>query len=131
MIPRVGVQVSGTWRVNPGASLAANYVVSNAVIKAGPQPLGRDLSENSTVTVNLIPPQTYFAPMRSSFDMRIGKIIRFGRTRTQVGFDIFNLTNTDEITTYNQTFDPTKATWLTPTGIAPARYARFNVQFDF
>ena len=36
--------------------------------------------------------------------MRVAKILRFGRTRTQVGLDIYNLTNTDVVTTYNQTF---------------------------
>ena len=130
-IPRADVQVSGTWRNNPGASLAANYITSNAVIAAGPQPLGRNLSESTTVTVNLIAPQTFFSPRRNSIDMRVAKILRFGRTRTQVGFDIFNLTNNDEITSYSQTFSPTTTTWLTPTGIVPARYVRFNAQFDF
>ena len=81
--------------------------------------------------MNLIEPETFFAPRRNSIDMRLAKIIRFGRTRTQVGFDIFNLTNNDEITTYSQTFNPDATTWLTPTGITPARYIRFNAQFDF
>jgi hypothetical protein len=127
----VDVQVSGTWRYNPGANLSANYIANNTVVNAGPQPLGRNLSTSNTVTINLIPPQTYFAPRRTSIDLRVGKILRFGRTRTQVGVDIFNLTNTDEITSYSQTFNPNTTTWLTPTGITPARYARFNVQFDF
>ena len=130
-IPRADVQISGTWRINPGTSLAANYVTSNAVIAAGPQPLGRNLSESNTVTVNLIAPNTFYSPRRNSFDMRVGKIIRYGRTRTQVGIDVYNLTNTDEVTSWNQTFSPTTTTWLTPTGVTPARYARFNVQFDF
>jgi len=130
-IPKVGVQLSGTWRINPGTSLAANYIVSNTVIAQGPQPLGRPLSEANTVTVNLIEPQTVFSPRRHSYDMRVGKILRFGRTRTQVGVDIFNLTNNDEITTYSQTFNPATQSYLNAQGITPARYARFNVQFDF
>ena len=125
------VQVSGTWRNNPGASLAANYMANNAVIAAGPQPLGRPLSEATSVTVNLIEPETFFAPRRNNIDMRVAKILRFGRTRTQVGLDIFNLTNNDDITSYSQTFSPTSTAWLTPTGITPARYIRFNAQFDF
>jgi hypothetical protein len=47
-----------------------------------------------------------------------------------VGLDIYNLTNTDVVTTYNQSFTPGGA-WLTPTAIQPARYAKLNVQFDF
>ena len=130
MIPRIGVQTSVTWSSNPGADLAANYLVTNSIANAGPQPLGRNLG-NGSVTVNLIEPNTFFAPRRNNVDMRISKILRFGRTRTQVGFDVYNLMNIDYITTYNQSFDPTKTTWLTPTAITPARYARFNLQFDF
>src|SRR2546425_3472905 len=132
MIPRIGVQVSGTWALNPGLNLAANYVANNAVIAAGPQPLGRVLSNNAAnVTVNLIEPGTLYGPRRNTIDMRVAKILRFGRTRTQVGLDIYNLTNTDYVTSYNQTYSPTATTWLTPTGIQPARYARANVQIDF
>ena len=129
-IPRVDVQVSGTWRNNPGASLSANFIATNAYIAANGT-LGRSLSSATSVTVNLIEPNTVFAPRRNSIDMRIGKILRFGRTRTQVGFDIFNLTNNDEVTTYSQTFNPATTTYLNATGFVPARYARFNAQFDF
>jgi hypothetical protein len=48
-IPRVDVQVSGTWRSDPGSDLAANYTVTNAWIRQGPQPLGRNLSEATDV----------------------------------------------------------------------------------
>ena len=57
-------------------------------------------------------------------------MIRFGRTRTQVGIDIYNATNTDVVTTYNQTFVPGGA-WLTPTAIQPARYVKVSAQVDF
>jgi hypothetical protein len=34
-------------------------------------------------------------------------------------------------TGYNQVFSPTSTSWLTPTTIQPARYARLSAQFDF
>ncbi|HEY3043500.1 MAG TPA: carboxypeptidase regulatory-like domain-containing protein [Vicinamibacterales bacterium] len=127
-IPKIGVLVSGTWASNPGPSLAANYVVSNATVKTS---LGRDLSNSAAnVTVNLIPPNTFFADRRNNLDFRVSKILRYGRTRTQVGLDIYNATNTDVVTGYNQTFVP-NGSWLTPTEIQPARYVRANVQVDF
>ena len=129
-IPRIDLQVSGTWRNDPGDDLAANFVASNAYIAANGT-LGRDLSEAANVTINLIEPQTFFAPRRNNIDMRIAKIFRYGRTRTQIGFDIYNLTNTDVVTGFNQTFSPTSTTWLTPTDIQPARYAKISAQFDF
>jgi hypothetical protein len=82
------------------------------------------------VTVNLIPAGTFYAPRRNNLDFRVAKVLRYGRTRTQVGLDIYNATNTDVVTGYNQTFAPNGA-WLTPTDIQPARYVKANVQFDF
>ena len=121
------MQVSGTWSSDPGPQLAANFVANNDFIRPF---LGRNLSGANNVTVNLIEPGTLYADRRTNMDFRVSKIFRYGRTRTQVGLDIYNLTNTDVVTTYNQTFVPGGA-WLAPTGIQPARYAKLNVQFDF
>jgi hypothetical protein len=136
VVPKIDLQVSGTWRSDPGTDLAANYVVSNAIAS---QSLGRNLSAcpaptgacNANVTVNLIQPGTLYADRISNIDMRIAKIFRFYGTRAQFGVDIYNLLNTDVATQYNQAFSPTTTTWLTPTAILPARYARFNMQLDF
>jgi hypothetical protein len=126
-VPKLGVQVSGTWSSIPGANLAANYTVTSAV--ASPS-LGRNLSAGN-VTVNLIAPATVYAERRTNLDLRVAKIFRYGRTRSQVGIDIYNATNTDVVTTFNQTFVPTSKSWLTPTAIQPARYVKVSAQFDF
>ena len=123
--------MSGTWQNTPGPQLAANYLVTNAVIAAGPQPLNRVLSGGSNVTVNLIQPGTLYADRRNNLDFRVAKILRFGRTRTQVGLDIYNVTTADVVTSYNQAFSPTSTAWLRPTAIIPARYAKISAQFDF
>src|SRR5439155_24004869 len=128
LVPKLGVQVSGTWSSIPGADLAANYTVTSAIANVGPQPLNRNLSAGN-VTVNLIAPATYYAPRRTNLDFRVAKILRYGRTRTQIGVDIFNATNTDVVTTYNQTY--TSTSWLTPTAIQPARYIKIGGQVDF
>jgi hypothetical protein len=131
-IPRWDVLVSGTWALNPGNTLAANYVATNATIAAGPQPLGRPLSGGANnVTVNLIPPSTFFAEWRNNIDLRVSKILRYGRTRTQVGIDVYNLMNADTVTGFNQSFNPNSDAWLTPQDIVPARYVRFNVDVSF
>ena len=92
--------------------------------------LKRNLSAGS-VTVNLIAPATLYSDRRNNIDLRIAKIIRYGRTRTQIGVDVYNLTNTDVVTGFNQTFNPSTTAWLTPTSIQPARYAKISAQFDF
>ena len=125
-MPKIDLQVSGTWRSDPGPELAANYVVTSAIAQPS---LGRPLSSGN-VTVNLVEPGTLYGARINNVDMRIAKILRFGGYRTQIGVDIYNVVNTDVVTAYNNGYSPTGA-WLTPTAILPARYARFNLQFDF
>ena len=86
-----------TWRSDPGPALAANYVVTSAIAQPS---LGRPLSSGN-VTVNLVEPGTLYGARINNFDMRIAKILRFAPTRAQVGVDIYNLLNTDVVTTYN------------------------------
>jgi hypothetical protein len=130
LVPKVDVQLAATWASIPGDSLRADYAVNNAWIAQGPQPLGRPLTGASVIRVNLIPPATLWGARQNNVDMRIAKILRFGTTRTQVGVDIFNLLNADTVTNYNYGFVP-GGSWLTPTTITPARYARIGVQVDF
>jgi hypothetical protein len=126
VVPKIDLQVSGTWRSDSGPDLAANYVVTNAI--AFPS-LGRNLSSGN-VTVNLVEPGTLYGARINNIDMRIAKIFRFRGSRAQFGVDIYNVLNNDVVTLYNNGYSPTGA-WLTPTAILPARYARFNMQIDF
>ncbi len=130
VVPKVDVQVSGTWRSDPGVEELANYTVTSAIANSGPQPLGRPLSSGN-VTVNLIPRYTLYSARRNNIDFRVAKILRFGNTRTQLAVDVYNLLNSDAVTTVNNTFVPNTAGWLTPLTVATARFAKVNVQFDF
>ena len=40
----------------------------------------------------------------NEFDARLAKIIRIGRTRTNIGFDLYNLLNSSAVLSYNQAF---------------------------
>ncbi len=131
VVPKIDVQVSGTWRSDPGNELRADYVVTNAI--ASPS-LGRNLSSGN-VTVNLIPRGTLYGARVNNIDLRIAKILRFRGARMQFGADVYNLLNTDVVTAYNNGYSAPTATresiWLTPTAILPARYVRLNMQLDF
>jgi hypothetical protein len=129
-VPKVDVQLAATWASIPGESLRADYIATNAVIAAGPQPLGRPLTGAATVSVNLIPPATMWGARRNNVDLRIAKVLRYGGTRAQVGVDVYNLMNADTVTNYNFGFVP-GGSWLIPTQVTPARYARISVQYDF
>jgi hypothetical protein len=126
IVPKADVNLSITWRSDPGPELRADYVVTSAI--ASPS-LGRPLSSGN-VTVNLVEPGTLFGARINNIDMRIAKIVRFRGTRAQFGVDVYNLLNNDVVTTYNNGYNPTGA-WLTPTAILPARYVRLNMELNF
>jgi hypothetical protein len=93
--------------------------------------LGRPLSGGAAnVTVNLIEPGTLYGDRVNEIDMRFAKIVRLGRTRTNVGVDVYNILNANPVLTYNQTFIPGGA-WLNPTAILTARFAKFSATIDF
>jgi len=71
----------------------------------------------------------------NEIDMRFAKILRFGRTRTNVGFDIYNILNSAPVLTYNQAFNPNVLTgssaWLAPQSTLQPRFFKFSAQIDF
>ena len=127
-IPRVDVQVSGTFQSKPGAQLQANYGVPNALVVPS---LGRNLAGNlPNVTVNLIEPGTLYGDRVNQLDLRVGKILKFGRVRTNVGIDVYNVFNASPILIYNSAFIQ-NGPWLTPISVMTARFARIGAQVDF
>ncbi len=125
-IPHIDVQVATTWQSKPGPELSANRVMPNALIQPS---LGRPLSGGAAnVTVNLLNPGQMYGDRVSQLDVRFGKILRFGRTRTIVGVDIYNITNSSVTLTYNNTYG---STWLRPNSFMPARWVKVTGQLNF
>ena len=71
------------------------------------------------------------APGVNQFDLRFAKILRFGRTRTNVGLDVYNITNSAPVLSYNQTFILTTDSWLRPNSVLQARFVKVSAQIDF
>ena len=91
--------------------------------------LGRNLSGNAAnVAVNIVAPGTLYGDRINQLDFRVAKILKFGRTRVQVGLDLYNALNSSAVQTYNQTYGPA---YLTPTLVLPARFAKVSAQIDF
>jgi hypothetical protein len=127
-LDRSGVQISGSYQSVPGSEIAANYVATNAVVQPS---LGRPLSGSAAnVTVNLVEPGTLYGDRVNEFDIRLAKILRFGRTRTNVGVDLYNIINASPVLTYNQNYVP-GGSWLTPTAVLQPRFLKFSATFDF
>src|SRR2546430_1575869 len=86
-LPKVDLQVSATFQSRQGAQLAANFNASKGSVA---QSLGRDLAGGAAnVTVNLVTPGALLGDRINNLDFRVAKILKFGRTRSQVTVDIY------------------------------------------
>jgi hypothetical protein len=131
-VPVIDVQVAGTFRSTPGTPTNATLVANNAFLAAN-STLGRPLAGGeANMTVQLIAPEetTMLIDRRNELDVRFGKVLRFGRTRSVVSLDVFNALNSGAIVSVNQAF----ASWLTmprPTEILNPRLMKISWQFEF
>ena len=127
IVPKIDVNIAGTFSSRPGVSLNANVVYTNADL-ATRSTLGRALVAANTVTVNVLEPNTLFGDRIDQLDIRVGKILRFGRSRANLNLDIVNALNSNDNLAYSAVFGPT---WPAPTTVLTARLFRFSAQFDF
>jgi carboxypeptidase family protein len=145
-LPRIDVLLSGSLRSTPntqpstvntfvatnGASVAANYNVTSAILQQSS--LGRPLAPGLAFqTVDLTLPGDVYPDRVNSVDMRVAKVLRFSGTVTTVGFDFYNLFNANTGTAFNQVYDVVSngASWLRPTTVLNPRFARFNLTVNF
>jgi hypothetical protein len=136
VIPKADVQLAASFQFKPGTlglggndsasngqSVNANYTVTNAI--AGIPLL------NNQQSLNLLLPGQLYGDYVRQVDLRVGKILRFGRTRTLAAIDVYNLFNANPGLTYQQTFTGTGSTWYNPSTLLMPRFVRFNMTVDF
>ena len=126
-IPKVDLQIAGTFQSfdAPQNGIIANYVATTTAVAPS---LGRPLSGGTAnVTVNLIDPLSVYGDRVNQLDLRVGKILRVGTTRTRLALDLFNALNAAPVMTEN----PNYAAFRRPTSIMTARFAKVTMQFDF
>jgi hypothetical protein len=135
-VPKIDVQVSTAFQSLPGSAplQAVATIANNANLGTGQIPvasttLGRTLTQSGgTKPVNLLPGSTdQYLERVNQLDLRFAKVLRYGRTRTNVSLDVYNATNTDTITALNTTY----ASLWRPTNLLQARYVKVSAQFDF
>ena len=125
LIPRARIQVSATLQSIPGPEILASYTALNAIVAPS---LGRSLSgNNANVSVNLVSPGTIYGDRLNQVDLRVSKVLTYGRTRASVNVDLYNALNANPVLSQNNNF----AAWQVPTSILTARFAKISVQFDF
>jgi hypothetical protein len=131
IVPRVDVLVSATFSSSPGPLVAANFVATNAYL-AGNSTLGRGLAGGqANMTVNIVEPGSLFVERLNELDLRVGKVVRYGRTTSTINLDVYNALNGDAIRTINNAY----ASWIgpgyRPTGVLLPRFFKVSATFDF
>jgi hypothetical protein len=134
-VPHIDVQISATWQNIPGVFIQAGDVIPNAVFASL---LGHNLAGNAAnQTVNLLntivrvganQPVSLAADRQNQIDFRVAKVLKFRHTRTLLGIDVFNVTNSSVAQSVNTTYG---TAWLTPTSVMQSRFAKLSAQIDF
>ena len=134
VFPKVDVLVASTFRTDQGAPLRATWNAPAATV-INPA-LGRTVSGGaSALAVDLVAPGQVWGDRVNELDFRFAKILKFGRMRTNVGVDIYNILNQAAVLTYNTTYVAPTATapsnWLAPTSVLTPRFFKISAQIDF
>jgi len=125
-VPKLDVQVSSTLQSRPGPEITAVWNVPSSVVALS---LGRPLAGGAAnVPVNILEPGDVFGDRITQVDLRVAKLLRFGRSRTNIGVDVYNLFNSNVPLSYVTTYG---ATWKNPNTILDARFAKISAQIDF
>jgi len=133
-IPKVDVLVSATVRSQTPLEIGANWVVPNTTVRTllgGTLPPGLLATGNSTIDLTDSEHLIFANNRRTQVDMRFAKIVRLGRTRADIGIDLWNLFNTNYATAYAGTYTPEGGTWQNPTAVYAPRFVRLNFTVDF
>ena len=139
-VPKIDVLISGTFRSLPypgnefpsvqtqsiGGQVTALFLGIPGVDSTN---LGRPLSSGIPVqTLNIVAPGVMYGDRLNSVDIRFGKVLKYGNTRTLVSLDVFNLLNSNTTEKYQLTYG---TTYLNPLSITTARFFKIGVQLDF
>ena len=144
-IPKIDVSLSGTIRSQPEFELgfaglgSVTWNVPNTLVQ---QLLGRlppSALATGTTPVALLDTdhRMFTGGRRNQLDMRVAKILHFGRTRADLGLDLNNVLNTNYATGYVTTYQYSDnnaaqgGTFLNPTAVYTPRFVRVNATLNF
>jgi hypothetical protein len=140
-VPKIDMLVSGTFHSLPYPgdnfpSITNQSLGGTAFVLFPETSLGRPFSGAIPVQfLNIVKPGTVYGNRLNGVDLRLGKNLRYGHTKTLVAVDIFNVTNSNATDVWQQTYSPTllnpQNTYLNPLSITQARFFKISAQFDF
>ncbi len=133
-VPKVDMKVSGAYRSVPGDTMRLQFNASNAYLAAN-STLGRALAGGApNLAIDILEPHSVYLDRQNTLDMRFGKMVRLGRSRSVISVDMFDALNNNAYVTANQNFgavNRANGSLLVPTSILGAPTFKFSVQFDY
>jgi len=146
-VPRVDVLISGTFRSLPYAgsefpsiqsqSLSGQVLALNipAIGLVDPNlKLNRAFGSGIPVeNFQIVKPGALYGDRLNAVDLRFGKILKYGTTKSQITLDVYNLFNSNTTEVYQRTYTPPGPTsaYLNPLSIMSARFFKITAQIDF
>jgi hypothetical protein len=126
-VPKIDVQVSGTFQNLPGALVEAqaSYGVIPGIFNSA------DPRFIPFKTFQLAEPGSLFVERLNQIDLRLSKIFRFSSTKTAINFDFYNVTNSNSVIGENFAYGAGGAGWRQPASILLPRMFKIGAQFDF
>ena len=125
-IPKIDVSVSTTIQSLPGVPIEARL---NSPFNPN---VGGLAALPFAANFHVLEPGQEYGERLNQVDVRIGKLLRFGATRTLISLDLYNLLNVDTITAQNNTYTPGAAIpWQQASSILTARFVKIGAQFDW
>ena len=125
------VVISGTYQHSPGPQITATWNAPNSIIAPA---LGRSLSAGATATksIQIIAPETRYLKDLTELDLRLSKRFTVGRYRFRADANLYNVFNSDFVSSINTTFSTTGGNqFMRPTGVLQGRLFKVGAQFDF
>jgi hypothetical protein len=126
-LPKVDVQIGGSFQSIPGVEMAATYAAPNSVVALSLGRLPTNGVATGTTSVGLLQPGSNYYTRFNQLDLRLGKIIRLAHTRSNLSLDIYNIFNSDTLSGLNAAY----SAWLAPTSVVPPRLLKVSWTFDF
>ncbi len=132
-LPWWHLQASAVFQNFDGVNRAATIAATNAQVA---QSLGRNLGAcaptaatcTATVTATLLEPNTWREPRQNQLDLRFSSTINVGRFSVKPRFDIYNLTNANDVQSMVTTYG---GSWLNASSILPGRTFKFGFRTEF
>jgi hypothetical protein len=163
VVPKVDILLSTVFQSLPGAEQTAEFTFSKDQVTWSPASAARAtqpcaiaangigcfnnaqggavfaVPSPTTVPVQLLLSNEMYGERVTTFDVKVAKNIRFSGRRLNLGVDVYNVFNSDAITSYDDDYivdnPATPAVeaneWLNPFGLVSPRFLRLQIQFNF